>query len=84
MSHLPAIAGMTRAKMESLFEDDAMARVRAAQLSDWVYKRGAGSFEEMTDLPASVRLRLAKEFTIRPGRVVTEQRSSDAVVPTRR
>lgn len=80
MSTLPAVAGMTRSEMESLFEGDAMARVRAAQLADWVYKRGARSFEEMTDLPVAARRRLAKAYSVRHGRVVTEQRSSDGVI----
>lgn len=80
MSRLPAIAGMTRAEMESLFESDSMARVRAAQLADWVYRRGATSFEEMTNLPVLARQRLAEGYTVRPGRVVTEQRSTDGVV----
>jgi 23S rRNA (adenine2503-C2)-methyltransferase len=80
MTRLPAIAGMTRAEMESLFDGDSMARVRAAQLADWVYKRGATTFDEMTDLPVATRERLASSYTVRPGHVLTEQRSSDGVV----
>jgi 23S rRNA (adenine2503-C2)-methyltransferase len=80
MSRLPAIAGMTRAEMESLFDGDSMARVRAAQLADWVYKRGATTFDEMTDLPAGTREKLAGSCTVRPGHVLTEQRSTDGVV----
>jgi 23S rRNA (adenine2503-C2)-methyltransferase len=80
MTRLPAIAGMTRAEMESLFDGDAVARVRAGQLADWIYKRGATTFDEMTDLPAPDRARLAATHVVRPGRIVTEQRSSDGVV----
>ena len=80
MTRLPAIAGMTRAEMESLFDGDSLARVRAGQMADWVYKRGARSFEAMTDLPAAARERLSAAFVVRPGQVVTEQRSSDGVV----
>ncbi|MEO7453850.1 MAG: 23S rRNA (adenine(2503)-C(2))-methyltransferase RlmN, partial [Fimbriimonadales bacterium] len=80
MTRPPAIAGMTRSEMESLFEGASMARVRATQLADWVYKRGATTFEEMTDLPTATREKLAQSHVIRPGQIVTEQRSSDAVV----
>jgi 23S rRNA (adenine2503-C2)-methyltransferase len=71
---------MTRAEVESLVEGDALARVRAKQLADWVYKRGAEDFEEMTDLPASTRASLGDRLSVRPGRVLTEQRSSDGVI----
>jgi len=71
---------MTRADMASLFEGDRLARVRARQMADWVYKRGAAEFSEMSDLPAYVRSRLAESYSVRPGRVLTEQTSTDGVV----
>jgi 23S rRNA (adenine2503-C2)-methyltransferase len=80
MERPPAIAGMTRAEMSALFEGDRLARVRGGQLADWVYKRGAVEFLEMTDLPTEARSMLGDRFVVRPGRVVTEQRSSDGVV----
>ncbi|MDQ2985273.1 MAG: 23S rRNA (adenine(2503)-C(2))-methyltransferase RlmN [Armatimonadota bacterium] len=80
MERLPAVAGLDRTEMASLFEGDALARVRGVQLADWVYKRGAVDFDDMTDLPAAVRTSLAENFRICPGRVVLEQRSTDGVV----
>lgn len=35
---------------------------RAKQVTDWLYKRRADSFEAMTDLPTATRARLAQEF----------------------
>jgi 23S rRNA (adenine2503-C2)-methyltransferase len=37
---------------------------RAGQITDWLYKRRASAFEEMTDLPQSLRARLAERFSI--------------------
>jgi 23S rRNA (adenine2503-C2)-methyltransferase len=35
---------------------------RAKQIVDWLYEKRAGSFDEMTDLPANLREQLAGEF----------------------
>jgi len=37
---------------------------RAGQVFDWLYKKGAGSFEAFTDLPKSLRLRLEERFSL--------------------
>lgn len=37
---------------------------RAGQIMDWLYQKRAGAFEEMTDLPQSLRTRLAEAFPI--------------------
>jgi 23S rRNA (adenine2503-C2)-methyltransferase len=36
---------------------------RTGQIADWLYKKRAGSFAEMTDLPRNLRERLEEEFT---------------------
>jgi len=35
---------------------------RGGQIADWLYQRGANSFDEMTDLPAELRGKLADRF----------------------
>lgn len=39
---------------------------RRAQLAEWLYPKGAGSFEQMTNLPAAWRDELAAEYRIDP------------------
>jgi 23S rRNA (adenine2503-C2)-methyltransferase len=39
---------------------------RRRQLAEWLYRQGAARFDEMTNLPASWRQRLAAEWTIDP------------------
>ena len=36
---------------------------RAGQIADWLYKKRASSFEEMTDLPQALRAQLADRFS---------------------
>jgi 23S rRNA (adenine2503-C2)-methyltransferase len=36
---------------------------RAGQITDWLYQKRAGSFDEMTDVPQNLRAQLAKQFS---------------------
>ncbi|MBQ6401869.1 MAG: 23S rRNA (adenine(2503)-C(2))-methyltransferase RlmN [Firmicutes bacterium] len=45
---------------------------RGKQLFQWIH-RGAGSFDEMTDLPAAFREKLKEEADITPARVIRRQ-----------
>ncbi len=50
---------------------------RARQVWDWIYKRYATSFAEMTNLPAGLRAQLDEIATLRIGEIVLDQHSSD-------
>jgi 23S rRNA (adenine2503-C2)-methyltransferase len=39
-------------------------RYRAKQIADWLYRKGATSFNAMTNLPQDLRTRLAQEFSL--------------------
>jgi len=55
-------------------------RMRTSQLWGWLYKRGAGSFEEMSDLPAGLRTELAARLPWRRPTISDEQVSSDGTI----
>ena len=42
----------------------AQPSYRARQIMDWLYKKRAGGFEEMSDLPRALRAQLAENFPI--------------------
>ncbi|MFO7664278.1 MAG: 23S rRNA (adenine(2503)-C(2))-methyltransferase RlmN [Chloroflexota bacterium] len=50
---------------------------RARQIWEWLYRRYAASFDEMTNLPQSLRDRLSAVMTLEIGEVASTQRSSD-------
>jgi 23S rRNA (adenine2503-C2)-methyltransferase len=53
---------------------------RAKQLYRWLHRRGAASFDEMTDLPRELRARLAERFALRTLAMAEEQRSRDGTI----
>ena len=53
---------------------------RARQLYRWLHRRGAASLEEMTDLPAALRRRLAEIAWLSALEMAAEQRSRDGTI----
>lgn len=52
------MTGMTLDEMESLMDSIGQPQYRAAQLFNWIYKRGIVSFHEMTNFAKSLRQQL--------------------------
>jgi 23S rRNA (adenine2503-C2)-methyltransferase len=53
---------------------------RAKQLFNWVYHKHADSFQEMENLPKTMRTELEEEFTLHPLKMVSMQESRDGSV----
>ena len=58
----PDIYGLTRAELASILEGMGEKPYRAGQILGWVYRRWATSFEEMTDLPKTLREQLSERI----------------------
>src|SRR5262245_48086831 len=64
MAGRPNLAELERAALESALEAKGHERFRARQIFRWLYKRGVGDVEAMTDLPRELRATLAADFTL--------------------
>ena len=53
---------------------------RAKQLWEWLWRKKARSFDDMSDLPKTFRSHLAERTVLRPLTLVEEQRSQDGTV----
>ena len=71
------LLGLTRPALESFVAELGSKPFRARQLMNWMYKRGEGSIESMSDLAKDFRARLAERAEIRAPEIVTEQNSTD-------
>lgn len=77
---LPSAIGIKALRVDevtTLVSELGQPGFRAGQLVRWLYSRGAGSFEEMSDLPASMRSALAERYALPYPEVVELQTSSD-------
>lgn len=64
---------------ESLIESGEPA-FRAKQIYEWLWKKGAVSFMEMTNLSQALREKLAGKFEIKPAAIHSSQKSSDGTI----
>ena len=72
------LLGMPRAELEAFVAARFGAKpFRARQLMQWIYRRGAASFGEMTDLAKGFRGELEATATIAVPQIVASQSSSD-------
>ncbi len=70
----------TPAQLKDWLTQQGEQGFRAKQVHEWLWKKSAWSFEEMTNLSLSTRELLNTHFDIRPLTVAEEQRSSDGTI----
>ena len=73
----PNLLGLTRAGLEAFVVEMGEKPFRARQVFKWIYRRAAGTFDEMTDLGKDFRQRLAAIAEIRVPEVILSQVSAD-------
>lgn len=59
------LVGMTLEEMAAFVQELGEPKFRAKQLFQWVYQKGVRSFDEMTNLPAAFRAKLADRALLR-------------------
>jgi 23S rRNA (adenine2503-C2)-methyltransferase len=74
------LLGLPRPALETFVAQLGSRPFRARQLMNWIYKRGASEFAEMTDLAKDFRARLGAQAEVRPPQIVRVQRSADGTV----
>ncbi len=79
LSSVVSLVGMTREEIAEALAPRADAKMRARQIAAWIYAKAAGSFDEMTNLPQSLRDELAQGFTVQPLSIERHLTSSDEV-----
>jgi 23S rRNA (adenine2503-C2)-methyltransferase len=71
------LLGLERSAMEAFVRELGSQPFRARQLWSWVYKRGEGSIDAMTDLAKAFRAQLNERAEIRVPEIVSCQESAD-------
>ena len=76
---LPPLVGMDSFALRETAKRLGEPSYRGGQIAEWIYRKGACSFEEMTNLPAKLRQSLAESFRISALTHVGTQVSPDGV-----
>ncbi len=73
----PPIYGESLDSLQSHLAANGEPKFRAKQVMDWLYKKRARNWDEMTNLPKSLREKLADSFDIAPSKRVLAKESAD-------
>jgi 23S rRNA (adenine2503-C2)-methyltransferase len=76
----PVLTGLELAELEQEVQTLGEERYRARQVLQWVYRRNAGSFDVMSDVPAIARDKFSRAFDVTSGLVEQRSRSRDGTV----
>jgi 23S rRNA (adenine2503-C2)-methyltransferase len=74
------LRSLSRAEVDALVMRLGEKPYRARQIFRWLHQKGAASVEEMSDLPAALRARLAGEIPLDALERADERRSSDGTI----
>lgn len=74
------IRSLSKEEISSLVADLGEKPYRAKQLWDWLWKKKARAWEDMSDLPKAFREKLSERSLFRPLVLVEEQRSEDGTI----
>jgi 23S rRNA (adenine2503-C2)-methyltransferase len=77
------IRQLSLSELEEYFLSLGEKKFRAKQVYEWLWKKHAHSFEELTNLSKEQRTTLEQSFILNPLKVDTSQYSSDTTVKTR-
>lgn len=71
------LLGMTLDELETFFTGLGEKKFRGSQVFQWLYKHGAQSFDDMTDISKSLRDRLSELSVIQHPKVIQVQQSEE-------
>ncbi|WP_297762849.1 23S rRNA (adenine(2503)-C(2))-methyltransferase RlmN [uncultured Muriicola sp.] len=74
------IRALNREQLRSFFKESGDEAYRGDQVFEWLWKKGAHSFEDMTNLSKKTRAMLMDQYVINHIKVDKMQRSSDGTI----
>lgn len=80
VSAKPDIRKLTEPDLKQWFASAGEPSFRAKQVEEWLWKKGAQTFEEMANLPKELRKKLEESFALHALHIHTQQKSSDGTI----
>lgn len=77
---MPVLPGATREEILQVVRTLGQPDYRAQQIAEWVYRKGARTYEQMTNLPRSLRDTLPDVLPLKRLQIVHAQHSADGTV----
>ena len=72
-----SIKSLSLGEFQNVIEEAHLPAYRSKQILSWIYEKGIESYDEMTNVPKSVRSQLANSYPLNPLRLVERLESRD-------
>lgn len=79
MERRPSLIGRSTAELEQIAVQLGDRAFRGRQLSEWIYRKAAQSFDQMNDLPRAFREKIAVAYVVNPLTLADHRKSADGV-----
>lgn len=76
-TNLPDIRSLSHNELDSLIHQWGQPKFRVKQIEEWIWQKHVGSFDEMSNLPATLRSKLAESLTLSAPQELARQVSQD-------
>jgi 23S rRNA (adenine2503-C2)-methyltransferase len=76
----PSIYSLQLEELKNWLKDNEEKAFRAEQIYDWLYKKRVSTFEDMSNLPKSLRDKLDQNFSITTLKTIIQQTSKDGTI----
>ncbi len=80
MEKIKDIRNLTNEELLAFFEEKGEKKFRAKQVMEWLWQKGAGSFDEMSNISIATRKLLSDNFLLNKIKLADEQVSSDRTI----
>ena len=74
------IRDISQEDLEKFFFENNLQKFRLKQLQEWLWKKGANSFKEMSSFSKDLRSLLDKTFEIKSANIEQEFKSQDGTI----
>jgi 23S rRNA (adenine2503-C2)-methyltransferase len=80
MEKIKDIRNLTNEELLAFFDEKGEKKFRAKQVMEWLWQKGAGSFDEMSNISIATRKLLSDNFLLNKIKLADEQVSSDRTI----
>lgn len=77
---MKTLLGLNTEELCAVVQELGQPAYRGRQLAEWIYRHGARTFDDMTNLPDKLRASLSKEYEVGRSETVAVQRSRDGTI----
>ena len=74
------LLGLDTVELRALMQEEGELPYRGSQLAEWIYRRGARTFDDMSSLPATLKTKLTQKYEVGRSDILATKQSHDGTI----